>query len=96
MKIKSKFILIAALALGCLIPPTAEAIEIRVELGDRPYYTHGARYWHNDYEYIWVPGYRKGRRWVHGHYRRGKHRHDRWHNRGRHRHRDRGHDRDHR
>ncbi len=74
MIIKSKFLLIAALAVSSVIPPAAEALDFRIELGDRGYYTHGARYYRGDWEYIWVPGHRVGRRWTHGYYRRGERR----------------------
>ncbi len=86
MIIKSKILLIAALAVSSVIPTAVQAIDFRIELGDRAHYTHGARYYRGDWEYIWVPGHRSGRRWVHGYYRRGERRH---HRRDRHRDRDR-------
>jgi hypothetical protein len=50
---------------------TAEAIGINIELGDRPYYTYGNRYWARGAYWCWVPGHWSHRRhvWIHGHYR---------------------------
>jgi hypothetical protein len=48
-----------------------------VEVGDRPYYSHGAGYYVGRTYYVWKPGHwasRNGQRvWIHGHYvvRRG-------------------------
>ena len=72
---KSKFILIAAVAASLFMPSAVEAIDLRIDLGDRGYYNHGPRYFRGDYEYIWVPGRRDGRHWRHGYYRRGERRH---------------------
>lgn len=74
MIIKNKLLLIALLAGTMALPTAAQAIGFSIQIGDRPYYTHGPRYWNGDYEYIWVPGHRRGRKWIHGHYRRGEHR----------------------
>ncbi|MEP6822884.1 MAG: hypothetical protein ABI946_11090 [Chthoniobacterales bacterium] len=74
MIIKNKLLLTGLLALTMALPTAAQAIGFSIELGDRPYYSHGARYYRGDYEYIWVPGHRRGRRWIHGHYRRGERR----------------------
>lgn len=56
---------------------TVKAAGISIEIGDRPYYSHGPRYWDNEWEMIWVPGHWSdhGHHWIHGHYRRGEHRH---------------------
>jgi hypothetical protein len=71
--IKHKLLLVALIATSVLIPvAVVEAQGIRIELGDRPYYKHGPRYWAGDYEMIWVPGHRAGRRWIHGHYVRSE------------------------
>jgi hypothetical protein len=74
--IKTKLLLIALVATSLLVPAAVRAQGISIEIGDRPYYSHGARYWAGDYEMIWVPGHRSesGRRWIHGHYIRGEHR----------------------
>ena len=45
---------------------------VSIEIGDRPYYTHGGGYYVGRAYYVWRPGhwvYTHGRRvWVHGHY----------------------------
>jgi hypothetical protein len=73
--IQTKLLLIAMVASSILVPAAVRAQGISIELGDRPFYSHGARYWEGDYEMIWVPGHRTYRGWVHGHYVRGQHRH---------------------
>lgn len=73
--IKTKLLLIAMVATSILVPAAVRAQGISIEIGDRPYYSHGARYWAGDYEMIWVPGHRTYRGWVHGHYVRATHRH---------------------
>jgi hypothetical protein len=49
---------------------TVNAIGINIEVGDRPYYTYGSRYWARGAYWCWVPGH-WGRHhyWIHGHYR---------------------------
>jgi hypothetical protein len=81
--IKSKLLIVALIATSILIPAAAvRAQSFSIEIGDRPYYSHGARYWAGDWEMIWVPGHWSNHRgqWVHGHYIRGEnrrhHRHD--------------------
>lgn len=74
MMMKSKFILSTALAATMAFSTAAQAIDFHIELGDRGYYTHGARYWNGDYEYVWIPGHHWHGRWIHGYYRRGEHR----------------------
>ena len=61
-----------------LLPATVPAQSFSIEIGDRPYYRHGPRYWTGDYELIWVPGHRSGRYWIHGHYIRGERRPRHW------------------
>lgn len=73
--IKNKFILTLVVAAGVILPTAAQALDFHIDVGDRGYYTHGARYYRGDYEYVWVPGHREGRHWVHGYYRRGERRH---------------------
>src|SRR6476620_2854281 len=73
--IKTKLLLIAMVATSILVPAAVRAQGISIELGDRPYYHHGPRYWSGNYEMIWVPGHRYHGGWVHGHYVRGEHRH---------------------
>ena len=78
--ITKKLLLTAIAATSIIFPATIPAQEIRVELGDRPYYSHGPRYWHGDYEMVWVPGHwsEHHHHWVHGHYVRGEHRRHDW------------------
>jgi hypothetical protein len=72
-----KILLLVAIGVTSLTFGSAvKAQGIRIELGDRPYYSHGPRYWSGQYEMIWVPGHWSNHRqvWVHGHYIRGAHR----------------------
>jgi len=82
--IKHKLMLVAIVAASILIPAAvSEAQGISISIGDRPYYSHGPRYWVGDYEMIWVPGHRSrvSRRWIHGHYIRSANRRHRSHRR---------------
>ena len=81
--ITKKLLLAAIAATSIIFPAALPAQEFRIELGDRPYYRHGPRYWAGDYEMVWVPGHRSGRHWVHGHYIRGEHRRRDWERRDR-------------
>ena len=72
-----KLLLLAAIGAASLTFGAAvQAAGLSIEIGDRPYYTHGARYWSGDYEMMWVPGHwsEHHHHWVHGHYVRGEHR----------------------
>jgi hypothetical protein len=73
---KNRLLLVATLAASILLPAAARAQSFSIEIGDRPYYSHGARYWAGDYEMVWVNGHWSNHRhqWVHGHYVRGEHR----------------------
>ena len=73
--IKTKLLLLAMVATSILVPTAVQAQRFSIEIGDRPYYQHGPRYWAGDYEMIWVPGHRSRGGWVHGHYVRGHRRH---------------------
>jgi hypothetical protein len=76
--IKAKLWLVAITAASIILPTALRAQTINVEVGDRPYYTHGPHYWVQDYEMIWVPGHwDEHHYWVHGLYRRAQHRHHR-------------------
>jgi hypothetical protein len=77
--IKHKLLLAAIIATSILIPAAVRADSIQIQIGDRPFYNHGERYWDNDYEMVWAPGHmERGNHWVHGQYVRGQHRqHDR-------------------
>ena len=72
-----KILLLVAIGVTSLTFGSAvKAQGIRIELGDRPYYSHGPRYWAGQSEMIWVSGHwtNHHRVWVHGHYIRGEHR----------------------
>jgi hypothetical protein len=69
---KTKFaVLTAALLSVCmLVRPSATAIGISIDVGDRPYYD-GPTYWDGGYEWVWIPGsWGDHHRWMHGHYER--------------------------
>ena len=72
-----KTLLLVAIAVTSMIFGTAvQAADFRIEIGDRPFYSHGPRYWSGEWEMVWVPGHWSEHRhhWIHGHYRRGEHR----------------------
>lgn len=74
--IKNRLLLVATIAASILLPAAARAQSFSIEIGDRPYYSHGPRYWAGDYQMVWVAGHWSNHRrtWVHGHYVRGEHR----------------------
>ena len=76
--ITKKLLLTAIAATSIILPVSLPAQELRIEVGDRPYYTHGPHYVSSGYEMVWVPGHWSQHRnhWVHGHYVRTHHRHD--------------------
>jgi hypothetical protein len=52
------------------ISGVARAISLNIEIGDQPYYVHGAGYWAGGVYYVWVPGHwGPHHHWIHGHYR---------------------------
>ncbi len=65
-------ILLGALFFGGAFIPASHAANLTIEIGDRPYYTHGPFYWHRGHRWLWVPGHRAWRHhhciWIHGHY----------------------------
>jgi len=70
MTLHRKLLIGAVIAVSFFAPAAgSNAQRIHIEIGDRPYYTRGPYYWHNDVRYVWVPGHwsRRGR-WIHGHY----------------------------
>ena len=70
MKTKIAGLIVGALSLCVVISPTARAIDLRINLGDRAYY-EGPSYWDDGYEWVWVAGHRGPHgRWIHGHYER--------------------------
>jgi len=72
----NRLLLVATIAASILLPAAARAQSLSIEIGDRPYYSHGPRYWSGEYQMVWVPGHWSNhhRTWVHGHYVRGEHR----------------------
>ncbi len=74
--IKNKLLLVAIVVASILLPAAVRAQGIQIEIGDRPFYNHGPRYWAGDSEMIWVPGHMStyGHHWIHGHYIRDNHR----------------------
>jgi len=73
--IKRKLLLVAIIAASILIPAAVQAGRIQIEIGDRPFYNHGPRYWDGDYAMIWIPAHWvRGHHWIHGHYVRGERR----------------------
>jgi hypothetical protein len=73
--IKNKLLLVA-IAVSILLPAAVGAQGITIQVGDRPFYTHGDRYWDRDSEMVWVPGHmsQDGRHWIHGQYVRSEQR----------------------
>ena len=73
---KKILLLVAIVVTGFTFGSAVQAQGLRIEIGDRPYYSHGPRYWAGEYEMIWVPGHWSNHRhhWIHGHYVRGEHR----------------------
>ena len=50
----------------------ARAISLNIDIGDRPYYTYGPRYYARGAYWCWVPGHWSRYHhhvWIHGHYR---------------------------
>lgn len=89
--IKKTVLLVALVMAALTFGTTLQAQGIRVEIGDRTFYTHGPRFWDGDWEMIWVPGHwDHHHHWVHGYYRRGEHRHHRERHHHHHRDNDRG------
>jgi hypothetical protein len=93
MKKKLAVFAVAILSVCMLVRPSAMAIGISIDVGDRPYY-EGPSYWDDGYEWFWAPGYwGDHHRWIRGHYeRRGEWRRE--HAREHHHHHDHDHDSD--
>ena len=74
--IKNKLLLVAIIAASILLPAAVRAQGFEIQIGDRPYFNHGPRYWAGESEMIWVPGHMStyGHHWIHGHYIRGENR----------------------
>jgi hypothetical protein len=69
MKEKFALLLSALVAVLLLVKPSANAIDLRIDVGDRPYY-EGPTYWDSGYQWVWVPGHREHDHWIHGRYER--------------------------
>ena len=68
---KKLALLFAALFCMSGFTTTVNAIGINIDVGDRPYYVHGPRYWSGGAYWCWIPGHwsRHHTVWIHGHYR---------------------------
>lgn len=69
MKKKLVMLLVTLLSMGIFAAPAARAIDLTIDIGDRPYY-EGPTYWDSGYEFVWVAGHREHGHWSHGHYER--------------------------
>jgi hypothetical protein len=78
--IYKKLLIAACVAASALAGvATTQAQHLSIELGDRPYYTHGPYYHYNGYRMVWVPGHwGHHHRWIHGQYVRR----ERWNGHG--------------
>jgi hypothetical protein len=69
---KKLALLLAALFCMSGFGTTANAIGISIDVGDRPYYSHGPRDWARGAYWCWIPGHWSRRYhhrvWIHGHY----------------------------
>jgi hypothetical protein len=70
MKKKLLMLMAALLAVGAITTPTANAIDVSISVGDRPYYHGRPVFWDYGWRYVWVPGHWHKRRWIHGYYMR--------------------------
>jgi hypothetical protein len=72
MKYKLALLLAVLVSLIGGAPTPAKGAGVFIEVGDRPYYNHGPRYWRDHRRYEWIPGHwvwrHHHRYWVHGHY----------------------------
>jgi hypothetical protein len=76
---KNNILLVATVAASISVAAIANAgtpPPEKLDPRDKPYYTHGPRYWNGDTEMVWQPGTRGmwGNGWVHGIYVQGQHR----------------------
>ena len=69
---KLAVLLAALVSISGIFATPANAIEISIAVGDRPYYLHGPAYYVGRVYYVWVPGHWAWRHhhrvWIHGHY----------------------------
>ena len=64
MKKKIVILLCALIAAGAVFSPTASAVDLRINIGDRPYYEYGPEFWDYGWHWVWVPGHREHHRWF--------------------------------
>ncbi|MEP7014701.1 MAG: hypothetical protein ABI925_04610 [Verrucomicrobiota bacterium] len=86
-------ILAALLAVGVVSKPTANALDLSINIGDQGFYD-GASYWDDGYFFVWRPGHREHGHWVHGEYVRKGEFHKEYAHQHHHRHHDNDHDHD--
>lgn len=69
---KRKLCILITVLIGLTGIGSAVRAGVFVEVGDRPFYVHGAGYWAGGAHYFWVPGHWGPHHhvWVHGHYAR--------------------------
>lgn len=86
MKKKLIILLSVLISAGAVFSPVANAIDVQINVGDRPYYQGTRDFWDWGWHWVWVPGHMVHHHWVHGYYiRQGdwnvkyvKHKH-KWH-----------------
>jgi hypothetical protein len=74
MKRKFVILLSVLIAAGAIFSPTASAVDIRISVGDQPYYEYGPDFWDYGWHWVWVPGHwakvHHKKVWIHGYYER--------------------------
>ena len=70
MRKKLALLLSVLVAVIFMLKPTANAISLNIDIGDRGFYEGVPSYWDSGYEWIWVPGHHDHGHWVHGGYER--------------------------
>jgi hypothetical protein len=70
MKKKFLILLSVLISAGAAFNPTANAVDLRISIGDRPYYEYGPDFWDYGWHWVWVPGHWEHKRWIHGYYER--------------------------
>ena len=70
MKKKFALLLSVFMAVIFMMKPTANAISLNIDIGDRGFYEGVPSYWDGGYQWFWVPGHREHGHWVHGTYER--------------------------
>lgn len=62
-------VLSVLIAVAAMFNPTARAISLEVNVGDRGVY-EGPEFWDYGWHYVWVPGHMEHHHWVRGYYER--------------------------